>query len=349
MKLVEPVPPETRSSLADWAELASITSDRRQLSEASLISLHEQYADDDSQSRMEPETEEIVDEAILQSAQEKFIESVVAEILYRCDVLHGHYPFTVNTKGVLLSFPQDESKLSVGQWVYLFCLLCSAIREDKLQPKNQGLEKRIPELFQVCACVAAAGYLSGAVSSFGFPRATGTAFLPALAMTYKRFGEGTVRSKDDVPPGYPTELKDGGIDIIAWKDSPDKLPGKLYLLGQCASGVRWREKSVEQYLKPFHGNWFTGYPPSDPIKAMFIPFTAHHKLETRDDVDFLELLRNYLLSATFTFGVIQDRLRIAYFADLGAKLPDNGEVDCRNNIDDVKSWVSKVLRIVRGH
>ena len=44
-----------------------------------------------------------------------------------------------------------------------------------------------------------------------------------------------MRSDDNVPPGFPSQLKDGGIDVIAWKDFPDKLPGKLYLLGQCAS------------------------------------------------------------------------------------------------------------------
>ena len=54
--------------------------------------------------------------------------------------------------------------------------------------------------------LAAGGYTAGEVVSFGFPRPTGTAFLPALRATYERFGAGTV--KKSVPPGFPVATKD---------------------------------------------------------------------------------------------------------------------------------------------
>ena len=185
------------------------------------------------------------------------------------------------------------------------------------------------------------------MSSFGFPRAQGNAFLPALRLAYNSFGEGTVRSDDNVPPGFPSELKDGGIDVIAWRDFPDKLPGKLYLLGQCASGKNWRGKTVKQYVDSFHGNWFTGHPPSEPIKAMFIPFTFHHELQDQQDMDFLSLLKDRLHYETFTFGVIQDRLRIAYFADIGNCLLQGQEADIQENIEVMQAWVREVLISVR--
>lgn len=349
MRLVEPVPKDsTRSALADWLELSALSSDRRQVSEASLIGLHDLYGgESDALSDPEPETGDILDESILDSVQEQSVQAVVEEILYREQVLQGHYPFKVRPGGVLLAHLKSEEQLTTGEWVYLFCLLCSAIREGGLQTKNEALTKRIPALFQVCACLAAAGYLSGSVSSFGFPRAQGNAFLPALRLAYKSFGEGTVRSDDNVPPGFPSELKDGGIDVIAWRDFPDKMPGKLYLLGQCASGRNWRGKTVKQYLDSFHGNWFTGHPPSDPIKTMFIPFTFHHELQDQQDVDFLSLLKNSLHYETFTFGVIQDRLRIAYFADIGSSLPQGQETDIRQNIGEMQAWVREVLISVR--
>lgn len=348
MNLVEPTPQATRSALADWVELAAITSDRRLVSEASLVSIFDQYADDEALLRKDLETDETVDEGILQSDRDLYVESVAAEITYRQEVLNGHYPFIVNLRGILLSFNRNEAELTIGEWVYLFCLLSSAIREGVLQPKNSPFEKRIPDLFQVCACLAAAGYLTGSVSSFGFPRAAGNSFLPALTATYGRFGEGRVRSKVDIPPGYPTELKDGGIDIIAWRDYPDKMPGKLYLLGQCASGLNWRSKTVRQYVPQFHGLWFTSQPPSIPITAMFIPFTVHHELTSREDTDFLELLRNLITYETFRFGLIQDRLRISYFAEVGGGLPDRAEIDLRDEIDQVKTWVVEVLEAIRG-
>ena len=127
-------------------------------------------------------------------------------------------------------------------------------------------------MFQVCACLAAGGYTAGEVVSFGFPRPTGTAFLPALRATYERFGAGSV--KQSVPPGFPVATKDDGIDVIAWRDHPDRMPGKLYLLGQCASGVDWRTKSVVDRIEPFHG-WFTELPARHYLPSMFIPFTLH--------------------------------------------------------------------------
>jgi len=350
VRVVEPVPKDsTRSALADWLELSALSSDRRQVSEAGLIGLHELYGgESDATSRVEPETGDSLDESILDTVQEQSIQCAVEEIMYRQEVLHGHYPFQVRPRGILLSHTKSEEQLTTGEWVYLFCLLSSAIREGGLQTTNESIKTRIAALFQACACLAAAGYLSGSVTSFGFPRAQGNAFLPALQLAYNDFGEGTVRGDDNVPPGFPSQLKDGGIDVIAWKDFPDKLPGKLYLLGQCASGKNWREKSVGQYVKSFHGNWFTGHPASGPIEAMFIPFTFHHDLQDTDGIDFPTLLKNRLHYETFTFGVIHDRLRIAYFADVGSSLSQGTQGVLTENFESMKIWVRDVLNLVRG-
>ena len=169
MKVVEPVPKDsTRSALADWLELSALSSDRKQASEASLIGLHELYGgESDASSRPEPETGEILDESILDSLQEQSLQAVVEEIIYRQQVLQGHYPFQVKPRGVLLAHLKNEDQLTIGEWVYLFCLLSSAIREGGLQPISDSMKRRIAPLFQACACLAAAGYLSGSVSSFG--------------------------------------------------------------------------------------------------------------------------------------------------------------------------------------
>jgi hypothetical protein len=350
VRVVEPVPKDsTRSALADWLELSALSSDRRQVSEAGLIGLHELYGgESDATSRAEPETGDILDESILDTVQEQSIQCAVEEIMYRQEVLHGHYPFQVRPRGVLLSHTKSEEQLTTGEWVYLFCLLSSAIREGGLQTTNESIKTRIASLFQVCACLAAVGYLSGSVSSFGFPRAQGNAFLPALQLAYREFGEGTVRGDDNVPSGFPSQLKDGGIDVIAWKDFPDKLPGKLYLLGQCASGRNWRDKPVGQYVRSLHGNWFTWPPPSGPIEAIFIPFTFHHELQDCEDVDFHTLLRNSLHYDTTAFGVIHDRLRIAYFAELGSSLSQETQGTFIENFENIKIWVRDVLNLVRG-
>ena len=147
-------------------------------------------------------------------------------------------------------------------------------------------------MFQVCACLAAGGYTAGEVVSFGFPRPTGTAFLPALRATYERFGAGTV--KKSVPPGFPVATKDDGIDVIAWRDHPDRMPGKLYLLGQCASGVNWRTKSVVDRIGQFHG-WFSEQPARHWLPSMFVPFTLHSELADDATATFDQVLANRFL------------------------------------------------------
>lgn len=351
VRVVEPIPKNsTRSALADWLELSALSSDRKQVSEADLIGLHELYGGDSVATlRSETETGEVLDESILETMQEQSLQAVVEEIMYRAEVLQGCYPFKVKPRGILLAESTGEEQLTIGEWVYLFCLLSSAIREGGLQTTDESIETRIASLFQVCACLAAVGYLSGTASSFGFPRAQGNAFLPALQLAYKEFGEGTVRSDDNVPPGFPSDLKDGGIDVIAWRDFPDKLPGKLYLLGQCASGKNWKSKPVRTYIKSFHGNWFTGTPASEPIEALFIPFTFHHELQDSDEEDFSTRRRNAFHYETRTFGVIHDRFRLAYFAGLGSSLPPQNQGAFNENIDKVKAWVGDVLALMRGN
>ena len=90
-----------------------------------------------------------------------------------------------------------------------------------------------------------------------------------------------------------------------------------------------------------------GGPASEATNAMFIPFTSHHTIEDSEDVPFPELLKNHLWYATFKFGVIHDRLRIAYFSELGFSLPHRGEIDDSEKLEDVKTWVRDVLNSVR--
>ena len=200
------------------------------------------------------------------------------------------YPFTVDmSPPALVQIPDITS--TPGRVVYLFCLLASAMRENRVQPagSTNAARKEIANLFQVCACLAAGGYIVGDVASFGFPRATGTDFLPALRDTFQRFGAGEVRPA--VPPGHPTAAKDDGIDVIAWRDHPDRMPAKLYLLGQCASGRGWEEKSVRDRIPQFHG-WFSTPPATHCLPSMFIPFTLHHDVSGDPTTAFQTVLAN---------------------------------------------------------
>ena len=267
------------------------------------------------------------------------MDAAFGELQYRERILGEAYPFAVDTHPLGLNRAADVRAVP-GRSVYLFCLLASAIRENRIQPAGpvQTAISEIANLFQVCACLAAGGYTAGEVVSFGFPRPTGTAFLPALRATYERFGAGTV--KKTVPPGFPVSTKDDGIDVIAWRDHPDRMPGKLYLLGQCASGVDWRAKSVVEHIEPFHG-WFTEQPARHWLPSMFIPFTLHRDIRDDPATTFDEILANRFLRDEMRYGIVFDRLRIAHFASAclkangGAPSPVDGH---DRSIESKRGW-----------
>lgn len=341
---------DTRSVLADWLELQTLMDPRGVSTRASLLHVMDILEDDAAEpDPVDAETGEVLDEAILEGERQQFVDVTFEELAYRQAKLGESYPFDIDGGRYRMTRRLDEPVSHPGQVVYLFCLLSSAIRERKLQPHNllTQAERDIADAFQVCACLAAGGYLNGDVSSFGFPRATGTNFLTALRQTFARFGIGAVRTNDEIPDGLPTSLKDGGIDVIAWRDHPDGMPGKLYLIGQCASGLQWRDKSVVEYIRQLHGSWFTRRPAEHSTPAMFIPFPFHHDIEERAG-SYLEAVKNRFWHEEPRFGVIFDRLRIAHFANacMAFSSVHRERVEGAERFDLVTSWVRNTCQTV---
>ena len=111
---------------------------------------------------------EPLDDAILEENRFAVVSAAFEELEYRQHVLGEAYPFAVEMRALILN---DDPILQPGQVVYLFCLLASAIRERKLHPVElvEGAARNIANAFQICACLAAGGFVQGDVASFGFP------------------------------------------------------------------------------------------------------------------------------------------------------------------------------------
>jgi hypothetical protein len=342
-----PTSTDTRSALADWLELHALLDTRGISTRATLLSVLDIIEDaaDDTVS-VDAETGEVLDEAILEEGRNLFSDIAFEELNYRQQILGNSYPFRLDARRGILTLTLSEPA-QPGQVVYLFCLLACAIRERRLNPVTtlSDAEKEIADAFQICACLAAGGYLNGEVSSFGFPRATGTGFLAALRQTFSRFGMGTVIA-NEIPPGVPTALKDGGIDVIAWRNHPDGMPGKMYVIGQCASGMNWRGKSVIEYIDQL-GAWFTSQPAKHSTPAMFIPFPLHHEIDEPQS-SFMDAVKNCFWYEERRFGMIFDRLRITHFANACMEFaaPHRSNVEGAERFDQVTTWVQNTRQTV---
>lgn len=336
-------PPEqnhTRSANADWMELQALRGADRRSTVGDIAGIFDINDDAPDRAGDDPHGE-----SILEAGRSRLIDDLFDELQYRARVLGDAYPFTIETSPPAL-VRVSEVTSTPGRVVYLFCLLASAIRENRLQPVEltARAQARIANVFQVCASLAARGYVVGDAASFGFPRPSGSDFQSALRDTYRRFGAGVVRRT--VPAGWPTSAKDDGIDVIAWRHHPDRMPGKLYLLGQCASGRNWREKSAVDRIPQFHG-WFSTPPATHCLPSMFIPFTLHRDLPDDPRTAFDAILANRHLRDEQRYGIVFDRFRIAHFA--GACLDSAGNesagVDGRDRFSDVETWVRGLLEI----
>jgi hypothetical protein len=282
--------------LADWLELGALLAKDRNSS----------YGDLERVLRRSALAELQTDEEI-----ERKIAEVADELNQRSQSAADAYPFRID--GSVIGVRPRIRSLEP----YLFCL-CLSYFGDRRRPGDTIFPRR---LFEDLSSAAAGNYLSGAAIRFGSPRSKGIprAFSKAVtALCMEHIGEGQSFREQPV-----LKAKDGGLDVVAWRDSPDRLPGKLLLFGACASGDDWDDDKLGQ-LNPdsFCKEWLAVLPVS-LIKAFFIP----HRIEP--------IRWNHV---SWKAGIIFDRCRIAFWAMNGYNRIDYSEY---------KAWTQSVLRSAR--
>jgi hypothetical protein len=331
------VPDESthRSKVADWLELMAISSPSRRVGFSTLVS---------ASALAEDEQEEDIGDG--DTLEDQLVLSVQAEIERRQDNIGEDYPFRIDDNGRAMQF---VAPMSEAGFVYLFCLFLSHAADRTIMPKALApkLTNEIRDLFQACATVAAGGFVQGPSISFGFPRPDGTSFLRALHRVYEIFGDGKPRKKPRAAAAR--NIKDNGIDIIAWKRSIDNLPGTLYLIGQVASGMDWKDKSVTPYRNHFHDYWFEHKPASQPHDAMFMPFELEPD-DPDDGTPYDEVLTDYMQSKAHQFGSLFYRDRIAKHVAEGLELIAEGEsgIERRSDLAKVVRWVKSYTKRLRA-
>jgi hypothetical protein len=122
----------------------------------------------------------------------------------------------------------------------------------RLMSWNQALTYSFQLLEQLCG-EAVRGYLGGLKLNVGAPRSGSvpTNFRACLDHIGQQVGE--LRGPEK---SFNSRSKDAGVDVVAWVPFPDKRPGQVIVLLQCAAGTDWKSKFADiklgvwnQYLR----------------------------------------------------------------------------------------------------
>lgn len=203
---------------------------------------------------------------------------IETEIALRGDRLADAYPFTLSEDGEELTIKiKGQRRLSS---FYLFCLVFSHASRSPIllqPPASRLLARGRRREFQILATLAVAGYIDGPSLSFGWPRASGTTILQAVARACALSGVGTPRA---VPgPVASKYAKDGGMDVIAWRPAIDGFPPPAeFCFGQAASGHGWRTKNAPDEVEDFYRSYYFDRPNCQTTGVTVVP----HRLTTAD-------------------------------------------------------------------
>ncbi|BCM19228.1 hypothetical protein [Mesorhizobium sp. J8] len=357
MRIIPPDLNSSRARFADWLEILTLASDAGEVSVSVVRSLLRRASDDRISAKdLDADGDDTGEPEVTDRAADDLEERVVEELVLRSRTVNAAYPFEIKVGGKLGESQVLKRKATcfdpkTGQLFYTFCLLDSGIRDAiiKVPRDSQALVTQIGNIFQICSCIAVGGYTKAQVVSFGFPRATGDAFLPALKAVWSKYGSFSVRP--DIPHGFDDKLKDGGIDIIAWRPFEDGHAATFLMFAQVASGLGWKDKPVANDVRAIR-QWFVDERFEHFLPAICIPFPLWFDLDEppRDLLGNRQpysagVLRRFMVRES-AFGVIFDRGRIALScaeAFGGPGGPLNG-IEGMDRVDDVSVWVDRVMQ-----
>lgn len=252
-------------ALADWLELMALTTPDGDASAGDLERPLRRLGD---------------------QSPEVLIARVFTEIERRITATGDAYPFSRGGAAISRKGP-------IADYVpYVFCLVLSFFKWKAKAgvPHNPWL------LFEELAYVAAGEYLNASDTSMLFgtsARKKKQSFRTAIGDLCVRLREGK-EFRDQ-----KTSAKDDKLDLVVWKEFPDRGSSQIVMFGQCAAGEDWPKKVNELQPIPFSDQWLAVPLVSPVIRSFYVP----HRIDA-------EQWEYYARRA----GVLFDRCRIAHFA-----------------------------------
>lgn len=267
-------------------------------------------------------------------SREEVAAGAVARMTSRMRVLGAAYPFDLDRRGDAIVFTADEPDLA--QSAYLISLLLSNLRSlsplldgSDLHPSDEEV-RQLRQYFQYFATAAIAAEIQGPAWSFGHPRPDGTGFVKKLTEIWSVLKDGAV----GVDPTAPAAPKDDQVDVFAWREQPDGLPGFLLVAAQVATGRNWKDKSIKSHIaRVFAARWFERLPATEMVAYHVVPF-ARADDEFRDDV--------------LVLGNVLHRLRVPRRVSEALDLIRDGVlIEAFDELDNAAHWLNSYMMRAR--
>lgn len=309
---------------ADYLELKAAVSPVGQSYSAEIVDALEIAAD----SEFEDVNEEV-------ETRESVATGAVTRIGLRQRALGSAYPFATDEFGSTVSFLAETPDF--GQSAYLVSLILSNLRAitplldgSELHPSDDEV-KALRQYFQYFATAALAAEVGGQAWSFGFPRPDRSGFIGKLSEIWSVMKDGAVKPD----PSAPASPKDDQVDVFAWREHGDGLPGFLLAVAQVATGGDWKEKSIKTHVKEvFPKRWFSPVPVTEMVAYHVVPF-ARPDDKFRDDV--------------LVLGNVLHRIRVPKRVSEAETLKMQGlAIEGFDRLQAAADWVARYLRGVRG-
>ena len=226
-------------------------------------------------------------------SNDQLTEGADLELERRQGVCHNGYPFILGENGYTLSVSQEH--LSDKHIIYKYLLLATRL-DMNANRRYSNYDGTL--LLEELAAEVAQNYLGSRAESLVFGTASNiSSFAGRVDFLCQQIGEGGGFENRRLKP--PTE-KDGKLDVVAWKNFTDQLPGKLILFGQCKTGTHYEDELAKLQPDAFCKKYMRSLPVVNPVRAFFVsealPETNWHNMS----VDA---------------GILFDRCRIIDFCD----------------------------------
>lgn len=225
--------------------------------------------------------------------EDEVVASATAEIDHRIKASRAAYPFSMSNEGYTISVALkiDDPRHTI----YRYLLLSTRMN---MQTSRVYANLDGTHLLEELSAEVARAYFGDRTESLVFgTAAVGAGFADKVNDLCDRIKEGggfIDRS------GGASSVRDGKLDVVAWKHFADLLPGKIIAFGQCKTGTNYKDELSQLQPDSFCRKWLQSPLAFEPVRMFFISEA---------------LPSNLLFDFASDGGLLFDRCRILDFSE----------------------------------